>query len=49
MSFILTAALEGNAKQILPAPLPAAVSTALEHLREGCFQRSLCLIVSQPV
>ena len=46
MSFILTAALERNAKQILPAPLPAAVSTALEHLREGCFQRSLCLIVS---
>jgi hypothetical protein len=46
MSFILTAVLERNAKQILPAPLPAAVSTALEHLRNGCFQRSLCLIVS---
>ena len=46
MSFILTAVLERNAKQILPAPLSAGVSTALEHLREGCFQRSLCLIVS---
>ena len=46
MTFILTEALERNAKQILPAPLPSAVSTALEHLREGCFQRSLCLIVS---
>src|ERR1700758_3138726 len=46
MTFILIKALERSANRNLPAPLSAAVTTALEHLREGCFQRSLCLIVS---
>ena len=46
MSFVLTTALERQAKSNLPAPLAAGTITALEHLREGCFQRSLCLIVS---
>lgn len=46
MSFILTTALEQNAKRHLPGPLAAAVTSVLEHLREGCFQRSLCLVVS---
>ena len=46
MSLYLTAALERSADRNLPAPLSAAVATALEHLREGCFQRSLCLIVA---
>lgn len=46
MSFVLTTEIERNAKRNLPAPLSAAVTSALEHLREGCFQRSLCLIVA---
>ena len=46
MTFILTTALERSANRNLPAPLSEAATTALEHLREGCFQRSLCLIVS---
>lgn len=46
MSFLLTDALEQGADYALPEPLATAVTTALEHLREGCFQRSLCLIVS---
>jgi hypothetical protein len=46
MTFILADALERGADRNLPAPLSAAVATALEHLREGCFQRSLCLIVA---
>jgi len=46
MTFVLTTALEQSAKRNLPAPLADAVSTGLEHLREGCFQRSLCVIVS---
>jgi hypothetical protein len=46
VSFALTTALEGGAKRILPAPFSAPVTTALEHLRKGCFQRSLCLLVS---
>jgi hypothetical protein len=46
VSFVLTTALEGAANCSLPAPFSAPVTTALEHLREGCFQRSLCLIVS---
>lgn len=46
MSFILTTALEQTAKRTLP-PLPArAITSTLEHLREGCFQRSLCFVVS---
>jgi len=46
MTFILTTALEQNANRNLPAPLSEAITTALEHLREGCIQRSLCFIVS---
>lgn len=46
MSFVLTRALERGAKRNLPAPLDAAVVSALEHVREGCFQRSLCFIVA---
>lgn len=46
MSFVLAKALEKSATQTLPAPLSNAVTSALEHLQQGCFQRSLCLIVS---
>lgn len=46
MSFILTSAIEDSAKRNLPAPLDKITITALEHLREGCFQRSLCVVVS---
>lgn len=46
MPFILTDALERSVDRNLPAPISAAVTVALEHLREGCFQRSLCLIVA---
>ncbi len=44
--FTLTVALERGAKCNLPAPLNAVAGSALEHIREGCFQRSLCLIVA---
>lgn len=46
MTFILTTALERSANRNLPAPLSEAMTTILEHLREGCFQRSLCFVVS---
>ena len=46
MTFILTDALERSADRNLPAPVSATVTAALEHLRNGCFQRSLCLIVA---
>jgi len=46
MTFVLTTELERSANRALPAPLSQAVTSILEHLREGCFQRSLCLIVS---
>jgi hypothetical protein len=46
MSFVLTTALERGAKYNLPAPLAVAATSALEHLREGCFQRSLCFVVT---
>lgn len=46
MSFILSTALERSADRNLPAPLSSAVTMVLEHLREGCFQRGLCLIVA---
>jgi len=46
MTFILTDALERSVNRSLPAPLSRVVTTTLEHLREGCFQRSLCLIVA---
>jgi hypothetical protein len=46
MSFVLTKALEKGANQTLPAPLSKVVASTLEHIQQGCFQRSLCLIVS---
>lgn len=46
MSFILTTVLEKTAKRTLPKLPAKAVTNMLEHLRQGCFQRSLCLIVS---
>ena len=46
MSFLLTSALEDGANRHLSAGLSTAVTSVLDHLREGCFQRSLCLIVS---
>ena len=46
MTFVLTDAIERRADRSLPAPLSATAVTVLEHLREGCFQRSLCLIVA---
>jgi hypothetical protein len=46
MSFVLPNAIERRAEHDLPAPLSAVATSALEHLREGCFQRSLCLVVA---
>jgi hypothetical protein len=46
MTFVLTTELERSANRTLPAPLSEAVTSTLEHLREGCFQRTLCLVVS---
>ncbi len=46
MSFALTTALEQNAERALPKPIGIATTSILEHIRHGCFQRSLCLIVS---
>jgi hypothetical protein len=46
MSFDLPAALQRSANRSLPRPMAMAVTGALEHVHEGCFQRSLCLIVS---
>jgi len=46
MSFTLTTEIERAAKRVLPRPLGAATADVLEHLRKGCFQRSLCLIVA---
>jgi hypothetical protein len=46
MSFTLAIELERTARKMLPAPASAAVTDALEHLRRGCFQRSLCLVVT---
>lgn len=46
MTFTLSTTLERSADRSLPAPLSEAVTTGLVHLREGCFQRSLCFVVS---
>jgi hypothetical protein len=46
MSFALTVALEESAKRTLPASIGTATTSVLEHIRHGCFQRSLCLLVS---
>jgi hypothetical protein len=46
VSFVLTTALERGAKHSLPAPLDKIAVSALNRLREGCFQRSLCFVVA---
>lgn len=46
MSFTLTTEIEHAAKRVLPRPLSAVTTNVLEHLRMGCFQRSLCLVVA---
>ena len=46
MSFVLTTALERSANRNLPVPFDAVATSMLEHLRTGCFQRSLCLVVA---
>ena len=45
MRFILSTELEQVAQRTLPRLLGAATAEALEHVRQGCFQRSLCFIV----
>jgi len=42
----LTTALERAARQNFPTPFSKAAVSVLTHLREGCFQRSLCLVVA---
>jgi hypothetical protein len=44
--FTLTTALERYARNALPEPAGRFVASALEHVREGRFQRSLSLIVA---
>lgn len=46
MSFTLTTELERAAKRLLPKRGGNLTSSALEHIRRGCFQRSLCLVVT---
>jgi len=46
MSFILTTELERAAKRLLPKRGSDFAADALEHIRRGCFQRSLCLVVT---
>ncbi|MGH9605697.1 MAG: hypothetical protein ACRD3N_08345 [Terracidiphilus sp.] len=46
MSFALTTALEQTVKRSLPRPVGIATTSVLEHIRHGCFQRSLCFVVS---
>ncbi|HZY60919.1 MAG TPA: hypothetical protein VFE38_00230 [Edaphobacter sp.] len=46
MPFILTEELEDIARHSLPAPAGKIAVSALKHIREGRFQRSLCLVVA---
>jgi hypothetical protein len=46
MTFTLTTELERAARRTLPEPLGELSASVLEHLRRGCFQRSLCLVVT---
>lgn len=46
MTFTLTVELERGARNYLPDPLGRGVATALAHVREGRFQRSLSLVVA---
>jgi hypothetical protein len=45
-SFVLTSDLERVARRALPAPMAATTASILEHIRQGCFQRSLCMVVA---
>jgi len=45
MTFILADELEKGARRNLPRPVGEAVTSALEHIQQGCFQRSLCSLV----
>ncbi|HEY1578003.1 MAG TPA: hypothetical protein VGF82_13115 [Terracidiphilus sp.] len=46
MTFILSTAVERAVERTLPKPLAAVTADALEHIRRGCFQRSLALTVA---
>ena len=46
MTFTLTEELERIARRTLPAPAAGVATGALERIREGRFQRSLCLVVA---
>jgi hypothetical protein len=46
VAFDLNLALQETARKGLPAPLNALTSAALERVRDGRFQRSLCLVVA---
>lgn len=46
MTFTLSTAMERAARNTLPGPVSGAVAQALEHIRHGCFQRSLSFIVA---
>jgi hypothetical protein len=46
MTITLTTELERAARRTLPEPLGELSASVLEHLRRGCFQRSLCLVVT---
>lgn len=46
MSFVLTNALEQTTEGALSKPIGTALTSVLEHIRRGCFQRSLCFLVS---
>ncbi len=45
-AFDLNLALQKTARNALPAPVGSFASAALQRVREGRFQRSLCLIVA---
>lgn len=45
MAFVLTNELERAGERVLPPQLSDATTSALEHIRQGCFQRSLCAVV----
>lgn len=46
MTKTFSTALERVAQRTMPKPLGNATSEILEHIRQGCFQRSLSLIVA---
>jgi hypothetical protein len=46
MTFTLSTALERAAQKTFPRPAGAVVADVLEHIRQGCFQRSLSFVVA---